>query len=484
MLVRLHPSAVALVLALAPAVFAAPGCSGGGGGASGGGSGSGGGASPPATAAHPLRAGTGVADITPPIGVPLGGFGEGPRRLSFPDLNPFNYHFFFAPSTGVRDPLLAKALVLDDGLDRVAIVSLDMVACAGHAMHKVAQKLAARGVAIVPEHILACASHTHSGSGAATPLHFWEIAAMDLYQPAVLDGITTGIADAIERAVLSLEDAKLGIGVGHLVGITENRRAGVSPISQKDDIDPDLGVIRVDRMDGSAIATVYNYAIHGLVFWWDNMEFSADVMGDAGRYIEARGGGVALFVNGAEGDINPDVGHGDAASLAAGAILGQAALDERARIATTHDVDIASAFEIVDMGQPHIYLDASRLQGAIPGGFTTFLHSIGGIAGAIPLGPDFMDREFRFQAVRLHNAVIASVPGEAIKAVGDEIKAAGRALGYDPPLVFGLANGHMAYITTLPEYMAGGYEGLATLFGPDTGLRVRDQCERMMRAVR
>src|SRR5262249_62373779 len=60
-----------------------------------------------------VRAGVGRAEITPPVGTPLGGYGNAliPGR----------------PATGTHDPLFAKALVLDDGTTRVAIVATDLI---------------------------------------------------------------------------------------------------------------------------------------------------------------------------------------------------------------------------------------------------------------------------------------------------------------------------------------------------------------------
>ena len=47
-----------------------------------------------------------------------------------------------------------------------------------------------------------------------------------------------------------------------------------------------------------------------------------------------------------------------------------------------------------------------------------------------------------------------------------------RSLGVATPVLFGLTNGHMSYITDADEYDEGGYEAVATLFGRDTGARV------------
>ena len=58
-----------------------------------------------------LTAGVAAVDITPPVGTPLGGYGARHGR----------------PSTGVHDRLYAKALVLDNRSERIAIVTCDLI---------------------------------------------------------------------------------------------------------------------------------------------------------------------------------------------------------------------------------------------------------------------------------------------------------------------------------------------------------------------
>src|SRR5437016_2282808 len=60
--------------------------------------------------AQGLRAGAARTDITPPIGYPMWGYAA---RHD-------------APSQGVHDPLRARALVLEAGGKRIALVSLDL----------------------------------------------------------------------------------------------------------------------------------------------------------------------------------------------------------------------------------------------------------------------------------------------------------------------------------------------------------------------
>src|SRR5205809_6286349 len=53
--------------------------------------------------AQKIVAGVGRTDITPPIGTPLAGYGA--RRA--------------APSTGVHDPTEARALIIDNGTEKI-----------------------------------------------------------------------------------------------------------------------------------------------------------------------------------------------------------------------------------------------------------------------------------------------------------------------------------------------------------------------------
>lgn len=44
-------------------------------------------------------------------------------------------------------------------------------------------------------------------------------------------------------------------------------------------IDPHLGLIKVDDVNDKPIATLWNFAIHGVCYGEDNMKFSSDIMG-------------------------------------------------------------------------------------------------------------------------------------------------------------------------------------------------------------
>ena len=112
-----------------------------------------------------LRAGAAVAELALPAGVPVAGYGSPARRLLVPDLLDRHPHaFWLRPSTGVRDPIMARALVLDTAAERLLWVAVDLVAADPALVGEVRARAAAVGLAYST--VIVSASHTHSGPGA------------------------------------------------------------------------------------------------------------------------------------------------------------------------------------------------------------------------------------------------------------------------------------------------------------------------------
>lgn len=91
--------------------------------------------------------GEGTADITPALGLELAGFHKPPgqeRRV-----------------TGVRQPAMARALVLRHGETSVAIVVLEVIGFSAAFANRVKQQVSRR-TQIPIRHIQVCATHTHS----------------------------------------------------------------------------------------------------------------------------------------------------------------------------------------------------------------------------------------------------------------------------------------------------------------------------------
>ncbi len=431
-----------------------------------------------------FRAGAAAVDMTPPAGVPLAGYGGGARRRSFPDLNPFNDYTWLQPATGVHDPIMARAVIVDNGSTAVAILSLDAIATDARVVEEVHRKAAARGVTVPLENLMVAASHTHSGPGCMSKRLFWEVTAADMYVDRVFQQATDHMAEALVRAHQALGPAVVGFGREVLTTVTSNRRAGDSPDLNGDSIDPELLVLRVDRPDGTPVATVWNYAIHGTHFGTSNLSFSADIMGSAATKLEAAGSaGVALFLNGCEGDIAP---RGD--YHATGQVLCDAVLRARGAAVTATGGFVGSVDERVDFGTATLDWSVQR-QGPSGSfgraGFLSAVQHLGiGVGVSLGLPQGWVETEFRFQAIRIGRGVLTSLPGEPIHALGLMLKQDGRALGFDHVMTVGLANGHGAYFTTEREYWYGGYEALASLFGPQNGVKLTDAARRQMTRLR
>ncbi len=191
-----------------------------------------------------------------------------------------------------------KALILDNGEEQFVFCTTDGIGSDENVNLLAYDIAAAMGFPIPLDNIIFSSSHTHSGPGALSSDFLWAMApATDLLVPSVQRQLATSMATALMEAYNSLQPAQIAVGTGPLIGVTQNRRSGISHYVKKGTIDPHLGIVRVDTAAGEPMATLWNFAIHGVCYGPDNMYFSGDIMGIACQHIEELIGGVALFVN-------------------------------------------------------------------------------------------------------------------------------------------------------------------------------------------
>jgi neutral ceramidase len=216
-----------------------------------------------------LQAGAARVDVTPAA-----------------DALPANYR-------GINDPVYARAIVLDNGTTRAALVSLD----AGGIPTALAQEVAGRVEAelgIPATQFLFGATHTHSVPRQSAPDY--------------ADRIVQSVRDAAER----LQPARMAWGTG--VSYININRTMVNPQTGLWDEGPNyegpsdktVAVLSFDTLAGEPIAVYYNYAVHAVISGQLD-EVSGDIPGASSRYIEESLGGdaVALWSLGAAGDQNP-----------------------------------------------------------------------------------------------------------------------------------------------------------------------------------
>jgi neutral ceramidase len=200
---------------------------------------------------------------------------------------------------GVHDDLTATALVLDDGMTRIAIVALDMLTINEFIVDRVRARLA-------PTEVLLCCSHTHSGP----------IAYADEKSPRknreYIDSLVDNIVESVKAAQTSLQPVRLEYSLGKwTVGINRREQMpdGHFEIGRNPDgpRDKSVQVVGIFTGEGKRLATLVNYACHGTVLGPDNLLVSADWIGVMRDKVEKELGGLTLFLQGAAANINPDM---------------------------------------------------------------------------------------------------------------------------------------------------------------------------------
>jgi hypothetical protein len=226
-----------------------------------------------------LQVGVGKVEITPPVGTPSAGY----RARNGMGME------------GCHDPLMAVALVLDDGVKRVAFCSVDHLGFTREMVEAVKAKVGGCEVYIG-------STHTHSGGGAFLDVPLIGFSLAGTYDAAVKESYVEGAARAILEASQTVP-GKLGIGYGEAEDLSYYRSSwpeGVEPLRQ-------VTVMKVTKEDGEPLAVLFNYPIHPTILDADNRLFSADFVGYAREYLCEKLGVEAIYFNGAQGDIAPRI---------------------------------------------------------------------------------------------------------------------------------------------------------------------------------
>jgi neutral ceramidase len=389
-----------------------------------------------------LAAGAARVALNVPAGAPPAGYGSASRRLLFPDvLGRFPHAFWFEPSRGTRDPLAARALVLESAGRRVAWVALDLLAVDGTFTAEVERRLESAGVA--PVTLILSASHTHSGPGAFVDSAVLGWLALDRLDRAVREALVDATVSAIRQADAARRPARLAAASVSAPNLTRSRLGQA--------LDEELLVVKVTAARGEPVALVWNYAIHGTMLGPRNLRLSGDVMGEASTRLERELGVPVLFVNGAVGDVSP-AGHGE-----------RAAAETGAQLAAVAQTGWAQAEPI-----PRPMLAVERTTVALPGAALSMRNCLRGWAPRVltlPLGSVF-PRETTLTAVAVGDTGWVTVPGELQTSLGRGIK---RAAGLRHVLVAGLSNEYLGYLIAAADYDRPTYVSCGSVYGPQTG---------------
>jgi hypothetical protein len=364
----------------------------------------------PAESTSGFRAGVAVRVVTPDPLLPVsGGIGPSP------------------PATKKQGELTVRALVLADDDTSVAIVSADFLGFPA----VLGDKARAQVKGIPPENILIGATHTHSApdcygfpdgkGGTGADLKY-------------LDLVCARMAEAINEAAAKVQPASLKIATGEAKGkIAYNYYADRL-------YDPRCHVIQAIGADGKPLATLVNYAIHPEVLGSRQSICSPDLVGPLYDRLQAKGAGIGIFVNSAQGGMvtadNRLPGGRQARSWEECVRIGWLLADEAIRIVDGAPVQTS----------PKMSCAARTIS------FPVDSPELRAVMAASPLGLGTRDSgtiTTRLNLVNLGNAQILTIPGEALPNIGYYLK---RKMSGEHNLLFGLTNDAFGYILTRVDW--------------------------------
>lgn len=231
--------------------------------------------------AAPFQVGFATQNITPTRATPMWGYGARHSVLS----------------TGVRDPLQAKAVVIDVGKTKLAIVGLDLGRSPRDDMMSRIRKSVKENAGV--DFVLISGSHTHHGP--VIELLDEKGKGKGVYDDAIAYTVELEqkIIHTIVSAAQDVSDARIGWGV-KVVPMNRNRHTKIEPKPT----DSELGVIRFDDMTGNPLGFVVNYAAHPTMISGADLRFSADWPGQMMNAVEAEFDVPCIFMQGAAGDMS------------------------------------------------------------------------------------------------------------------------------------------------------------------------------------
>lgn len=330
------------------------------------------------------------------------------------------------PTTEKRGDLWVRVLVFEREGTRVALVSVDNLGWPAYW----GDKTRALVSDIPPENILIGATHTHSAPDAyGFPDLEGHIAADTNY----LEWVCVQAAEAVNEALRNLKPATLKIAVGQAKGkIAYNYYA-------PELYDPRCSVLQAVAEDGTAIATLVNYAIHPEVLGSNKGIMSPDLCGPLYDRIESKGGGMGMFMNGAQGGMvtadnrAPD---GDQEVWEECVRIGELLADEALRIAADAPVQ----------NDPALSCASRKIQLTVSSPLMQVALLNSPMAANMP---DVNAVPTRVNLVNIGSAQMLTIPGEALPNIGYYLK---RHMNTPHTFLLGLTNDAFGYMLTKYDF--------------------------------
>jgi hypothetical protein len=353
-------------------------------------------------------------------------------------------------STGIHDRIYHRIVALDDGSTQFFLVSSEICLVSPSEYDHVASLLSKKG--IKPANFWWTVTHTHSAPEVGEP-GLGETFMGERYKhevdTAYTNFIEQSIVNGIEEARKKLEPAKIGAGWGFSQA-NINRRAhdadGKGSIGLNPDapVDRRIGLMRIEKQDGSPLALLANYPIHGTVLGGEFVQISGDVAGVVSEYVEQKVGAPLVFINGAAGNLapiysvypDPESGHLSQFRV----LLGDKIIDANRKLfSVTDSVRLKTGSTIVE---------GPRKQGL---GWPSYLKNY---SRTTKEGLNLVRLPVRFLKIN-EDIGIWSAPLELFCEISNEVRDRSP---FPFTFYYGYTNGWLGYLPTEDEWKYGGYE--------------------------
>lgn len=208
----------------------------------------------------------------------------------------------------VHDPIYVRALLIDNGATRAALVATDLVEFGDTITLR--QRIQ-RELGIPADHIMITASHDHNAPRGGPIAPGTSSADGRPYSPpSYIKLVDDRIVEALQKAKAGLQPARVGVGTGR-ADINVNRNGyngkGYGGADPNGPSDKTVWVVKFETTAGEPLAILMNYGVHSVVVGSANPQLSGDLAGAAERFVERSYGDklVALWTMGPAGDQNP-----------------------------------------------------------------------------------------------------------------------------------------------------------------------------------
>jgi neutral ceramidase len=441
--------------------------------------------------APPLEVGVAVREITPPVGYRLAGY------------------YFERRSTGVHDPLYAKAIVFRQGETRFALIECDLCQTSSEVVARARAEIE-RTLGIPADHVCIASTHTHTGPDYFGPLaeHLHRLAAEanggkdpadTVDYPALLAG---RIVEAVTEAAGRTRWLEMEVGSAAQPDVAFNRRyvlndgtVATNPGKNNPKVVRPAGPVE-ERVSFLALrppqstrimnyeAVLTNFPLHPDTE--GGTEFSGDFphfYGEKLRELTGRPELVSVFAQGTSGNINhvnvntadPQKGIGEAERIGV-ALAGRVAeAMKEGRHATPASLAVATTRVELPLQQytPEEVANARSLFAKIQERKLPFLVGVKAVKIV-----KIVDRyhggpiSAQVQAVRLaHDVAIVMLPSELFVEFGLEIK---RRSPFKHTFVIELANDSFGYVPTRKAFEQGAYEPTNATVAPEAGEKLTE----------